>query len=83
MRWLGRRCKDLFYGHGNKHLDLGRVLSFFAVMAPIGAAGWNVSLGKEIDLQAFGLGIAAVVTACAVLIVAKDREKRKADDAAH
>lgn len=79
MKWIGRRLKDLFYGLGNTHLDLGRVLSFFAILAPLGAAIWNAHLGKEIDLNAFGVGLAAVVTACAVLIAAKDSQKRKAD----
>lgn len=82
MKWIGKRLKDLFYGNGNKHLDLGRVLSLFAVMAPLAAAGWNVYLGLEIQLGEFGGGIAAVVTACAVLIASKDAQQRKAKDAA-
>lgn len=82
LRWLANRLKDLFYGPGNVHLDLGRVVSFIVSLAPVGAAIWNARLGKEINLQDFGLGIAAVVTACAVLIAAKDAEKRKAAAAA-
>ena len=82
MKWLGRRFKDLFYSVGNRNLDLGRVLSFFAVMGPLCAAGYNMCLGKEINLQDFGLGLAAVVTACAVLIASKDAQRRKAKEEA-
>ena len=78
LRWIGRRLKDLFYGTGNVHLDLGRVLSFFSILTPIAAAGYNMWLGKEIELQELGMGLAAVVTACAVLIKMKDAEARKA-----
>jgi hypothetical protein len=82
LRWIGNRAKDLFYGPGNVHLDLGRLVSFWSVITVIGATCWNVYLGKPIELQQLGLGLGAVITACAAFIKWKDAEKRKADEQA-
>jgi hypothetical protein len=74
VRWLAARLKDLFYGPGNAYLDLGRILATAVALALIGAQLWNIYLGKEIDLGPGGLGggLAAVITAIAALIAAKD-----------
>lgn len=74
LRWFAVRLKDLFYGPGNVYLDLGRILATATAVALIGAQVWNIWLGKEIDLGPGGLGggLAAVITAIAALIAAKD-----------
>jgi hypothetical protein len=74
FRWLADRIKDLFYGPGNMYLDLGRILATVTAVALVGAQLWNIYLGKEIDLGPGGLGggLAAVITAIAALIAAKD-----------
>lgn len=74
LRWLAARFKDLFYGPGNVYLDLGRILATATAAALIGAQFWNIYLGKEIDLGPGGLGggLAALITAIAALIAAKD-----------
>lgn len=80
LRWLAARFKDLFYGPGNVYLDLGRILATATAAALLGAQAWNIYLGKEIDLGPGGLGggLAAVITAIAALIAAKDIAHRKA-----
>lgn len=79
---VGSFAGDLFKGPGNVYWDLGRIIAALAVLAPIAAALWNVHLGKEIDLGPGGLsgGIAAILTAAAVLIAAKDIARKKAVD---
>lgn len=74
FRWVAARLKDLFYGPGNTYLDLGRIISTAVAIALIGAQLWNIHLGKEIDLGPGGLGggLAALITAIAALIAAKD-----------
>lgn len=76
------RLKDLFYGPANAYLDLGRILAALTSLALIGAQLWNIYLGKEIDLGPSGLGggLAAVLTAAAALIAAKDIARRKAGE---
>lgn len=68
---------DLFKGPDNQHWDLGRIIGFLAPTALVLGAVWNVILGLPIDLGPTGFagGIAAVVTACAALIYAKDRAR--------
>jgi len=68
---------DLFKGPDNQHWDLGRIIGFLAPTALVAGAIWNVMLGLPIDLGPTGFagGIAAVVTACAALIYAKDRAR--------
>jgi hypothetical protein len=75
VKWL----RDLFYGPGNIYLDLGRILSTLVALALIGGQLWNMYLGKEIDLGPGGLGggLAAILTAAAALIAAKDIARRK------
>ena len=63
---------DLFAGVNNEAWDLGRILSFLAMLPLFISAGWNLWRGEAIDISSLGVGIAAVVTACAVLIAAKD-----------
>lgn len=76
------RLRDLFFGPGNVYLDLGRVLSTIMAVALIGAQLWNMWLGKEVDLGPGGLGggLAAVLTAAAALIAAKDLSHRKVSE---
>ena len=81
MKWIKARLRDLFYGVGNKHLDLGRVLAFIVTIALVLGQLWNVLLGKELDLGPGGLGggLAAVITAAAALIAAKDIARGKVE----
>lgn len=64
--------KDVFYGPGNLHLDLGRVISFCSFVPLFAAAVYNMRRGEALDILALGGGFAAVLTAAAVLIAAKD-----------
>lgn len=68
---------DLFKGPDNQYWDLGRVVAFLAPTSLVASAIWNVMLGLPIDLGPTGFagGLAAVVTACAALIYAKDRAR--------
>lgn len=70
--------KDLFYGHGNAAADLGRIIGFLLIVAMIGAELWNIHLGLPIEIDKLGVGFAAVTTAIAALIYAKDRAKTEA-----
>lgn len=72
--------KDLFYGPGNEHLDLARVVGGLAPATLVAAAVWNVYLGLPIELgpTGFGGGFAAVLTAAAALIYAKDKAATEA-----
>lgn len=78
-----RRCikffADLWKGPGNAYWDLGRIAATISILSLIGGQLWNIHLGKEIDLGpgGFGGGLAALVTACAVLIAAKDIARAK------
>lgn len=74
FKWAAVRLRDLFFGPGNVYLDLGRILATITALALICAQAWNIYLGKEIDLGPSGLGggLAAVLTAAAALIAAKD-----------
>lgn len=63
---------DLFAGPNNQSWDLGRILSFLVMLPLFASAAWNIWRGEAIDVSSLGVGIAAVVTACAVLIAAKD-----------
>jgi hypothetical protein len=67
--------RDLLFGPGNEHLELGRVLAALGGAMMAGAAGWNVSLGLPIDLGPTGLGggLGAVFAGAAGLIWAKNR----------
>ncbi len=75
LRWLGDLFRDLFYGMGNAHAELARILGALAVIAMFSAAGWNMYLGLPIELgpTGFGGGLAAVMTASAAWTYAKDR----------
>ena len=76
LRWIGARLKDLFYDPTNTKLDVGRVIGVFAALSLIAAAGWNVHLGKEIDLGVTGFpgGFATLLGAAAVYLI-KDRQQ--------
>lgn len=69
--------RDILMGIGNQHWDFGRLLGIGSVLFMFGAAGWNISLGLPLELGPTGLGggLAAVVTASAALIYAKDRAR--------
>ena len=68
FRWISQRFKDLLYDATNEHLDNGRVIAFVSVVSLIGSASWNMHLHKEIDLSAFGTGLATVLTALVVYV---------------
>lgn len=67
--------KDLFYGLGNRHADLGRILAGLAMASMLGGQIWNIHLGQPIDLGPNGLGggLTGVLGAVAALIFFKDR----------
>lgn len=71
LRWLAERLKDLFYDATNGHLDPGRVTGWIITASVLGAAAWNVHLGKEIDLGVSGYpgGLAALLGALAAYII--------------
>lgn len=70
--------RDLFKGVGNAYWDLGRVMAFIALLPVPVSALWNAIHGEAIDLMALGGGIAAVLTASAALIAAKDLARTNA-----
>jgi hypothetical protein len=76
LRWITERLKDLLYDPTNAHLDPGRVAGWLSILTIIAAAGWNIHLGKEIDLGVSGLpgGLGALLTA-AVIYLIKDRQQ--------
>lgn len=75
FRWFSDRFRDLFFGQGNVAADLGRVIAGLSVLAVIGGEIWNVHLGLPIEIDKLGIALAAVITADAALIYAKDRAK--------
>ena len=70
--------QDLFKGVGNAYWDLGRIMAFLSLLPVPLAAIWNAFKGESLDLMALGGGIAAVVTAAAVLVAAKDLARNNA-----
>lgn len=63
---------DLFAGVGNTQWDLGRIMGFLAFLPMVAAVIHNIRTGQAVDLMALGGGIAAIYTAVAILIAAKD-----------
>lgn len=59
--WIKERLKDIFYDATNAHLDIGRCLAYLALLSLVGSAGWNMHLGKEINLSEYGAGLTAVL----------------------
>jgi hypothetical protein len=68
--WIAERLKDLLYGPGNSHLDIGRVTALGAAFLLTGATVWNMILKQPIDLGPAGLGggLAGILTAAVVYI---------------
>lgn len=79
--WVKTRLRDLFYSVGNEHLDLARCTAgLFAGLASF-ALLWNaVKLGKEIDLNGFLTGLAALAASLAAFVAAKDWARRRLKD---
>lgn len=77
LRWLAKLGRGLWYGPGNLDPDLARVGASFALLLMAVGMGWNMSLGLPLELgpTGFGGGLAAVCTAVAAWIYAKDRAK--------
>lgn len=72
--------KDLFMGPGNTFWDLGRIAVGVSLATEVGAAIFNMIIGEQvINLLELGTGIAAILTAGAALIAAKDIAKAKND----
>lgn len=72
LRWIAERLKDVFYSTGNEHLDLGRLIVWSASTLMAFAAIWNaLKMHQAIDLAALGGGLAAVMTAGAAILAAK------------
>jgi hypothetical protein len=69
--------RDLLAGPGNDFWDLGRILAFFATLATIAGAVWNVLLGLPLELGPTGFpgGLGVVLGGAAALIYAKDRAR--------
>jgi hypothetical protein len=69
--------RDILMGIGNQNWDFGRLMGILSIFIMFAGAGWNVSLGLPLELgpTGFGGGLAAVVTASAALIYAKDRAR--------
>lgn len=66
--WIKERFKDLFYDPTNKHLDSGRCVVALSLLTIMDAVAWNMHLGKEINLNELGVGLAAVLTALVVYL---------------
>lgn len=77
LKWIRKISYDMFYGPGNEHADLGRILAFFSVLTTFGGALWNTLLGLPLELGPTGYpgGLALVLGGAAALIYAKDRAK--------
>lgn len=77
-RWMKARLRDLFYGVGNRNLDLARVIAgLFAGLAAF-ALLWNALVMREpIDLNGFLVGLAALATAVWAGVAAKDYVRSK------
>jgi hypothetical protein len=82
---LFHRCSgfiaDLFKGPGNHYWEIGRIILGMASSLMALATLWNIHLHQAIDLSALGTGLAAVITAGAILIPAKDWVRAKHDAA--
>ncbi len=81
--WVGSVIADLFKGPGNHYWDLGRILAFLGTATMAAGVGWNVHLGKPIDLGPGGLGggLAAIYTAAGIYLAAKAWERQNQPDA--
>jgi hypothetical protein len=82
--------QDLFKGPANLYWDLGRWVVGASVALMVIAAAWNMHIGEAIELGPDGLGggLAALLTAGAALIAAKDYmhkriDKESSDEAAN
>jgi len=62
-------------GIGNEHWDEGRIIAGFGQFLIFMAEVWNMLLGLPLEIDKLGIAEAAVVTASAALIYAKDRAK--------
>ena len=67
--------KDLFMGGQNEYWDEGRILAAVGTFLIFMAEVWNMLLGLPIEIDKVGVAEAAVLTASAALIYAKDRAK--------
>lgn len=76
--------KDWLKGPGNLWWDLGRGLALFGALMMLGGQVWNMWLGLPIELGPTGLGggLAALYTASAGFIWAKDKVGAEARAAA-
>lgn len=71
--------QDLFKGVNNTHWDLGRLASFLALLLVVAGGIHNMlQTGQMVDLMALGGGLAAVLTASAAFIFAKDQARTNA-----
>lgn len=73
FKWIRDRLKDLLYDKDNIHLDNGRCIAALSLFTLVSATGWNMHLGKEINLSELGVGLSAILTAL-VIYVFKDRQ---------
>ena len=67
--------KDLLKGPGNLWWDLARVLALWGALMMLGGQAWNMWLGLPLELGPTGLGggLAALYTAIAAFVWAKDK----------
>lgn len=67
--------RDWLMGPGNAFWDLARALALFGALMMLGGQVWNIYLGLPIELGPAGLGggLAALYTAIAGFIWAKDK----------
>lgn len=66
--------RDLFAGPGNASWDLGRIIGTLAFLSVLAALAYTMAMGLPVDLGVTGFpgGLAAVITAIAAFIAAKD-----------
>jgi hypothetical protein len=81
FRRLFGRCggflADLFKGPGNHYWEIGRIILGMSSSLMAFATLWNIHLRQAVDLSALGTGLAAIITAGAILIPAKDWARSK------
>jgi hypothetical protein len=71
--------RDLFAGPGNAHWDLGRFMAAGSLVSLVAAQFHALVEGQELNIQDFGLALAAVLGGAGALIALKDRARSTAE----
>jgi hypothetical protein len=63
---------DLFKGVNNKHWELSRLSSAWAILSTSALAGYKVYAGQDLPISDYAQAMMLVMGGCAVFIAAKD-----------